>query len=126
VSKYFGRQYSAVLGESWLRRRFCRLKFSALARRFGFLVARRFGSSAGFGLLRLIGFGSGAAFRLARQAAGKTSQQQHNKALHPTAYSLRFGRKLPSLRLPAAGELSRYLAAHGLNGYDTFYGIKTG
>ena len=33
--------------------------------------------------------------------------KQHNKALHPTAYSsVRFGRKLPSLTaLPAAGEL---------------------
>lgn len=30
-------------------------------------------------------------------------QQRPNKALPPTAYSLRFGRKLPSLRLPAAG-----------------------
>jgi AraC-like DNA-binding protein len=34
-------------------------------------------------------------------------KHRHNKALHPTAYSLRFGRKLPSLRLPAAGELGR-------------------
>jgi len=33
------------------------------------------------------------------------SKQRHNKELHPTAYSLRFGRKLPSLRLPAAGEI---------------------
>jgi len=40
-------------------------------------------------------------------AATRSHQQRANKALHPTAYSLRFGRKLPSLRLPAAGELSR-------------------
>ena len=37
----------------------------------------------------------------------KTDQYRHNKALHPTAYSLRFGRKLLSLRLSAAGELGR-------------------
>ena len=28
----------------------------------------------------------------------ETNQQQANKALHPTTYSLRFGCKLPSLR----------------------------
>lgn len=28
---------------------------------------------------------------------------QHNKALHPTAYSLRFGRNLQPLQLAAAG-----------------------
>jgi hypothetical protein len=36
--------------------------------------------------------------------------KQHNKALHPTAYSLRFASLVPrsaSLRLPAAGELNR-------------------
>lgn len=32
-------------------------------------------------------------------------QQRTNKAMHPSAYSLRFGRKLPSLRLPEADEL---------------------
>jgi len=40
---------------------------------FGLLVARRFCSRAGFGFLRLIRSGSGAAFRRARQAAGETS-----------------------------------------------------
>jgi hypothetical protein len=31
-----------------------------------------------------------------RQEASKTSQQQHNKALHPTAYSLRFVPLVPA------------------------------
>ena len=33
------------------------------------------------------------------------NQQPSNKTLQPTAYSLRFGRKLPPLRLSEAGEL---------------------
>jgi hypothetical protein len=37
----------------------------------------------------------------------KGDQQRPNKALHPTAYILRFGRKFPSLRLPALVELGR-------------------
>ncbi len=41
----------------------------------------------------------------------KADQQQDNKALHPTAYSFGFGRKLPSPPLPAAGELGRSAVA---------------
>lgn len=43
---------------------------------------------------------------LSLKMATKNNQLQPNKALHLTAYSLRFG--LPSLQLPAAGELGRY------------------
>jgi len=49
----------------------------------------------------------------------KVPNLQHNKALHPTAYSLRFGRKLPSLRLSEAGELSRSVAARSVVESDT-------
>ncbi len=55
-----------------------------------------------------------------------TDQPQDNKALHPTAYSLRFASLVPrfaSLRLSAAGELSRSVAARGL---ATFVTIDTG
>jgi hypothetical protein len=35
-------------------------------------------------------------------------RRRPNKAPHRTAYSLRFGRKLPSLRLSATGEFGRW------------------
>ncbi len=41
----------------------------------------------------------------------KLDQLLPNKALHPTAYSFGFGRKLPSPALSAAGELGRCVAA---------------
>ena len=81
------------------RRGFCSRGFPALARCFGFVAAWRFGSFAAFGFRRLILFGSSQSTLAARQAAGEMSQQQYNKALHPTAYSfarssLRFRRRV--------------------------------
>ncbi len=105
---------SLILGRvesEYSRRRFCSSWFPVLTRRFRLLVARRFCSRAGLGCRRLIRFGSGRSTCRARQAAGETSQQQHNKALHPTAYSF-----APSFvphfvaTLPAAGELGRSVA----------------
>jgi hypothetical protein len=60
-------------------------------------------------LAQLLGFGSdtlllGSKYLQAQQAAGKTSQQQHNKALHPTAYS--FVRRSSSLRFRRRVSLS--------------------
>jgi hypothetical protein len=46
----------------------------------------------------------GSKYLQAQQAAGKTSQQQHNKALHPTAYS--FVRRSSSLRFRRRVSLS--------------------
>jgi len=48
--------------------------------------------------------------RAARQAGRESHQLQHNKALHPTAYS-----PLVPRSLSAAGELSRCVAAPALN-----------
>ncbi len=46
-----------------------------------------------FGGVGLVGGrGSLALARRFGLSAAETNQQQHNKALHPTAYSLRFGR----------------------------------
>jgi len=56
-------------------------------RRLGLWRARRFGSGAGFGFRRLIGFGSTQSWSVARQATIQTHQQRPNKALHPTVYS---------------------------------------
>ncbi len=84
---------------SWVKRKF-----------LVFLVAQRFGSGAAFGFLRgadlslwcdfglrvAMGFGSGAARSWARQVGCESHQLQHNKALHPTAYS--FARRSSSLR----------------------------
>ena len=112
----------------YLRRRFCDCGFLVLARLFGFLLARlvrfsvtfgfcvaqRFGSGAAFGFLHLARSGSSASTLVAQQAAIPTHQLQHNKALHPTAYSF----APSSLRLPAAVELGRCVAARGLMGYD--------
>jgi hypothetical protein len=87
----------AALDDIWLRRGFSFCSFLALARLFGFRVARRFGSLAAFGFLWLIRFGSGKSTLWARQAGCERFQLLHNKALHPTAYSLR------SFLAPASG-----------------------
>jgi hypothetical protein len=76
------------------------------------------GSRAAFGFLHLTLSGASARTLAARQAVIPTVKLQHNKALHPTAYSLRFASLVPrfaSLRLPAAGELSRSAGARNLD-----------
>jgi hypothetical protein len=70
---------------------------------FGFLVARRFWPRVGFGFRRLIRFGSAQSTLSARQAAVATHQQQHNKALHPTAYSFGFRSCLASAYASGGG-----------------------
>jgi hypothetical protein len=84
--------------------------------RAAFRFSRSFWFPACAAFLLWCGFWASAAdtFQLAskylqaQQAAGKAFQRQHNKALHPTAYSsVHFARKLASFSsLPAAGELS--------------------
>ena len=89
-------------------------------RRFGFLEAQRFGSGVAFGfcvrgfsaLVQLLVFCVRYVFARLKvfgrtAAAAQRFQQQHNKALHPTAYSsVPCARKLASVSsLPAAGEL---------------------
>jgi hypothetical protein len=81
------------------------LKLPVLAQRFGFWFVRLCGSGAAFGFRRLMRSGSSQSPLAARQSAGKTFQQQHNKALHPTAYSsvrssLRFRRRVSLVVVP--------------------------
>jgi len=98
ICGYVGCEYS--------RRRFCGSELLALAWRFGLLVARRFGSSAGFGLRWLIC--SARLKVLCRR--GRRRLRRHNSSTTrrctrpPTACAR------SSLRLPAAGELSRCVA----------------
>jgi hypothetical protein len=74
---------------------------------FGFLVVRRFGFITGFGLLRLTLCGSAQSTLAARQATNPTHQQQHNKALHPTACRHQFFCNCEYSRRQTAGELGR-------------------
>ncbi len=73
--------------------------FVGEAKVLGSLSARLFGSDAAFGVLAAMLSGSGQGWWMARQAGRETYQLQHNKALHPTAYSfarssLRFRRRV--------------------------------